>query len=576
MSQEEVIKKIKNISIETGGIREVEHIAAEAQYVDVSLDENGDIVEDINVEPVFSTSSLTSVLIDLKENAGCKYVKDGENHSVIEGAVTSGTMVDPTDPEITWDYPANIASGFFSHVEGRGICIPNSATYPNVSSGEGSHAEGIGTTANESGCHAEGGTTYASGYYSHAEGSGTTSFGEDSHAEGYNTYAKGDHSHAEGRYTSAIGTWSHVEGENTYTVGSRSHAEGNYTSASGDNSHAEGYYTRATGFQSHAEGSNTTATGFQSHAEGFVTLASGDNSHAEGSFTTASGRSSHAEGDSTSASGFYSHAEGENTIASEYYSHAEGRGTTASGYNSHAGNYNTIANYYQTVVGQNNIAKGDSDSYTANSGYFIVGSGTDSAQANCFRATESNTYGKTYSTSGADYAEMFEWQDSNSNNEDRVGKFVTLDGDKIKLATSEDDYIIGIVSGNASVIGDVYEDEWQGMFETDIYGRPIYTKQHINAVLDEEGNELIPAHDNDVLKISSDYDNTKIYIPRSQRPEWDAVGLIGKLVCLDDGTAVVNQYVKPNDDSIAIHSDERTKYRVMERIDENHIRVMIL
>ncbi|WP_242840917.1 peptidase G2 autoproteolytic cleavage domain-containing protein [Butyrivibrio sp. AE3004] len=72
------------------------------------------------------------------------------------------------------------------------------------------------------------------------------------------------------------------------------------------------------------------------------------------------------------------------------------------------------------------------------------------------------------------------------------------------------------------------------------------------------------------------YDPTREYIPRSSRPEWSAVGLLGKLVCIDDGTAQVNSYVKVNDNSIATASTERTKYRVMERLDESHIKIMIL
>ena len=43
------------------------------------------------------------------------------------------------------------------------------------------------------------------------------------------------------------------------------------------------------------------------------------------------------------------------------------------------------------------------------------------------------------STSGADYAEYFEWKDGNSSSEDRRGYSVVLDGDKIVKATDSDD-----------------------------------------------------------------------------------------------------------------------------------------
>lgn len=347
------------------------------------------------------------------------------------------------------------------------------------------------------------------------------------------------------------------------TIGSYATCEGEDTTASSNSAHAEGYNTTASGMYSHAEGANTTA--------------SGNYSHAEGNSTTASGTYSHAEGDTTTASGNYAHAEGWNTTASGNFAHAEGQATAAKGYYSHATGYHTAANFYQTVVGRYNVEKGSTLSYTTDSGYLIVGCGTSSsATANCLRATESKVYGKTYSSSGADYAEMFEWLDGNISNDDRVGKFVTLDGDKIKLATSQDDYILGVVSGNPSVIGDSHSDQWAYMFEQDIFGRPIYETVTIPEEKDNDGNIIVEEHTEEQLKVSKQYDNTQPYIARDKRKEWVAVGLLGKLICIDDGTSEINGYVKPNENSIATHSEEKTKYRVMKRIDETHIQIMIL
>lgn len=367
------------------------------------------------------------------------------------------------------------------------------------------------------------------------------------------------------------------------TIGNKATCEGNSTVASGLFSHAEGRGSQATGDYSHAEGGGTNfswytvASGQSSHAEGELTKANARASHAEGIETTSSGVGSHSEGSVTTASGNYSHAEGYKTTASGSYSHTEGYNTKANGSNSHAAGYYTTANCYQTVVGRYNVEKGSTSSYTSGSGYLIVGCGTSSsATANCFRATESNTYGLTYNSSGADYAEMFEWEDGNISNEDRIGKFVTLDGDKIKLATNQDDYILGVVSGNPSIIGDSHDDQWVGMFEKDIYGRPIYEKVTIPEEKDEEGNIINPETTNDQLKVSDKYKNDEEYIPRSKRPEWTAVGLLGKLICIDDGTAEINGYVRQNENSIATHAEEKTKYRVMKRIDETHIQIIIL
>ena len=110
---------------------------------------------------------------------------------------------------------------------------------------------------------------------------------------------------------------------------------------------------------------------------------------------------------------------------------------------------------------------------------------------------------------GADYAEYFEWSDANPNEEDRRGISVVLDGDKIREAVAGDDPI-GVISGNPSVVGDAAWNKWSGKYLRDEFG---------SYLLDENGDrQLNPAYDPDVE-----------YIPREQRPEWDCVGLMGKL-----------------------------------------------
>ena len=62
---------------------------------------------------------------------------------------------------------------------------------------------------------------------------------------------------------------------------------------------------------------------------------------------------------------------------------------------------------------------------------------------------------------------------------------------------------------------------------------------------------------------------------RTKRKEKAAVGSHGKLVVIDDGSCVVNGYCKPKDGGIATRSDDRHDYRVIKRIDENHIRIVL-
>ena len=417
----------------------------------------------------------------------------------------------------------------------------------------------------------EGYDTQNQGSYSHAEGRSTKAFGYNSHAEGYSTTAFGNFSHAEGSSTTASGNYSHAEGYNTIASGHCSHAKGQKTTASGNWSYAEGHSTTASGELSHAEGYNTTASGVRTHAEGGYTTALGSYSHAEGSYTTASGDYSHAEGSSTTAYGNYSHAEGHSTTASGPFSHAEGVGTRASGAYSHAGGFYTIASgNTQFVIGEYNVQKTDSS-------VFIIGKGSsDTSRANIFRATDTATYGKTYNSSGADYAEYFEWEDKNINNEDRIGRFVTLNEDKIKLASNEDNFILGIISGDPSIIGDSHDDQWYNMYETDIYGRPIFEEKKLEEIVGENGEVLQEERIEIVRKLNPSYNYKLKYIPRSERPEWDAVGMMGKLILIDDGSCVVNEYCKPSIDGVGTYSKEQTKYRVLKRLDENHVQILIL
>ena len=441
--------------------------------------------------------------------------------------------------------------------------------------------------------------TTASGDGSHAEGSSTTASGYASHAEGYYTTASGDYSHAEGAYTTASEESSHAEGNSTTASGYASHAEGDRTTASGESSHAEGVVTTASGNYSHAEGSNlnssgsamsdrvvtisdadytitgSTAYGINSHAEGAQSFAYGYSSHVEGYRATASGYDSHAEGGNTTASGSCSHAEGSTTTASGDYSHAEGRETTASNYASHAG-------------GKYNASMTTGGSYGNTTGTaFVIGNGTSkTALSNAFSVMFDGTV-KAKSTitasTTADYAEFFEWLDGNPNEEDRVGYFVTMDGDKIKIANPDDEYILGIVSGEPFVLGNGDCDTWNGMFLRDEFRRTVYEPApKMEEILDDEGNptgefkEIEGAYEGTRPKLNPKYDYTQKYISRFDRKEWAPVGMLGVLAVRHDGTARVNGYVTVNSDGIATACEKNNTnaYRVIKNNSESVVEVI--
>lgn len=309
-----------------------------------------------------------------------------------------------------------------------------------------------------------------------------------------------------------------------------------------------------------------TTIGDYATAEGYENTASGDGSHAEGAGNTASGNGSHAEGFENTASGVASHAQG-------CYN-------TASGVASHAGGFETVAKDYQYVIGKYNkdtTAPTSLADTTASAGLFIVGIGTGASdRKNGFRVNPAGkVYGTgTYGTSGADYAEYFEWFDGNPNNEDRRGHFVTLEGDKIRYATPNDDYILGVVSADPSVAGDIHSEDWHNRYLKDVFGSKIVEVVEVGETTDENG-EIIPAHTERRWVLNPDYNPNVKYTSREERPEWEAIGIVGKLVVVDDGTCQVNEYCYPSIDGIATASKEKTNYRVMERLDDTHIRIFI-
>ena len=154
--------------------------------------------------------------------------------------------------------------------------------------------------------------------------------------------------------------------------------------------------------------------------------------------------------------------------------------------------YGVKACSHQFVTGKDNIYDDNNSSTYAR----IVGNGTsNSSRSNAYTLDwqGNGTFAGTVSSStGADYAEYFEWKDGNPNNEDRVGYIVTLDGDKIVKANTGDD-VLGICSGTAMVLGDSAEWNWSKRYLTDDFGRIIYEDYDVEheEIKDEETGKVI-------------------------------------------------------------------------------------
>ncbi|MGM0853700.1 MAG: peptidase G2 autoproteolytic cleavage domain-containing protein [Bacillota bacterium] len=451
-----------------------------------------------------------------------------------------------------------VANGSASHAEGINTRAVGNAShtegYITEATADIAHAEGASTTANGVASHAEGYATTAGGAHSHAEGNHTMASAQDSHSEGRFTTAINLAAHAEGNLTTASGIASHAEGENTVASGLVSHAEGQGTMAQGESSHAEGDQTEANGRASHAEGNLTVASGIFAHAEGQRTVASGDLSHAEGNQTQAIGQSSHAEGALTIASGFTSHAEGVNTIASGLFSHTEGQSTDA--------------DFLEGVHIMGQFGAANELPYS-----WYLANGTDASNPGLAAKILSDGNVKidgAVTTPAADYAEMFETMDGNPID---FGYFVTLEEDKVRIANSQDDYMLGITSAKPAFLANSGELRWKHKFVTTEWGEILYEDVSLPAVFDSGGNVIVPQRRERRPILNPNWESTKEYIPRSKRPEWVAVGLMGQLLVRDDGTCKPNHYCKPNNEGIATASDQG--YRVTKRISQNQVLVVV-
>lgn len=183
---------------------------------------------------------------------------------------------------------------------------------------------------------------------------------------------------------------------------------------------------------------------------------------------------------------------------------------------------------------------GDADGGSPDNEFILRGDGTGFADT-------------AWDASGAaDYADYFEWLDGNENADDRVGRTVVLSGDKIRVATESDDpsSIVGVISGRPAFVGNSGQLSWNQRYLKDDFDR--YWLTEVEVVSWETENEeggyettisyrvddvpegtVVPpdaTYSMSETKIPNpDYDESLVYVPRSERPEWDPVGLTGRL-----------------------------------------------
>ena len=164
----------------------------------------------------------------------------------------------------------------------------------------------------------------------------------------------------------------------------------------------------------------------------------------------------------------------------------------------------------------------------ANSAYsFLKGHSSSAADIEFNLRGDGQAYADgSWNGGGADYAEYFEWADGNPDDADRRGYSVSLVENKIKIA-EEGDIVIGIISGNPSVVGDHANMSWSNKYLKDEFS---------SYLLNENGDRII----------NPEYNDEQEYVSRENRPEWDIVGLMGKLR-LRKGQATGAGWIKMRD-----------------------------
>jgi hypothetical protein len=381
-------------------------------------------------------------------------------------------------------------------------------------------------------------------------------------------------------YSLAIGTYCNALDKKTVSVGHGSYAGG-------------GSYASSFGYASRAEANCTLAMGYNSYARKARAIAVGGNAAEEESL----------------AVGYYSNAYSKCSAALTPYTYATGENAVCIGYGAETYAKNAIAIGYATKVGEtgegvtamghfnDSAVTGCSTGTTGTA--LVIGNGTsNNARSNACRITFAGAViGKAaYQSSGADYAEYFEWLDGNTDSEDRRGYFVTMDGNKIKKA-KEGDYILGIVSAYPAVIGN-NDMEWSGKFLLDEFGNPIkkvqktiikehelnkdvhFTDEEMQTLTDEERKqremkEVEKEVECEYFVLNPDFDPDREYVHRADRPEWDTVGMMGVLAVYDDGTCEVNGFCKCNNEGIATACEKGCdSYRVIKRVNENIVQIV--
>ena len=204
-----------------------------------------------------------------------------------------------------------------------------------------------------------------------------------------------------------------------------------------------------------------------------------------------------------------------------------GSGMSSKAYGSRSGVINSLSSetskesHTQTVFNSRNVKS--PGSYRVVAGYSSTGKPSTAnikVDLNTLHGNL-NLAGKL-TQNNADIAELFE---SQSGKPIELGTIVTLDGDKIRKAQPNDEPI-GVISGTAALVANDKTYHHKDRYLQNEYGMTL-TKRVQREFEDVDGNPVFEWRDEPIE--NPNYNEDLPYVSRSERPEWNTVGLIGQI-----------------------------------------------
>lgn len=187
---------------------------------------------------------------------------------------------------------------------------------------------------------------------------------------------------------------------------------------------------------------------------------------------------------------------------------------------------------------------------------FIEATADDNSASKGTKVFKVNAQGDVFAAGGmysnrTSYAELFEWADGNTRNEDRFGFTVAVNEEGKLVVADEGDLPIGVVVPSAALVGNTMWNTWKDKYQKDELGN-IEKRQYYVVEWYENETSIIHSHfketlnknfafpenalelqtdafGNDLEKpiIDRKFDSTQDYEGREVRQEWATVCVLG-------------------------------------------------